>query len=397
MSQLTPISAQERIKAIDIIRGFAILGIFLVNMPDFNSPIMYLKPGSWWNHPLDRFTEAFIDIFAQASFYTLFSFLFGFGAMIFRERLLSKGYSFGRLFSRRLFVLLIIGCIHAFFIWHGDILISYALTGAFMLLFHNVRPRYLLIWAFILLLIPNGLLSLLLLFAVLIGEEDTANFYDEKLANEALEHYRDGTFIDIFWQRWHDWVYVNNVEGTIFIIISLLPMFLLGAYAAKKKWFSDIHANEKTLKKVWFFSFLIGFIFKLLPYWTKKNIFTEYLQDMFGGPATAIFYAVTIALLSQKQWWNKILSPLAAVGRMSLTNYLFQSVFCTLLFYNYGLGLYGSVRPFYGLLLTLAIYGIQVVLSKLWLKQYTMGPMEWIWRTLTYGQKQPLKRTVKQE
>ncbi|WP_232223889.1 DUF418 domain-containing protein [Anoxybacteroides tepidamans] len=392
MQALTPISEKERIQVIDVIRGFAILGIFLVNMPDFNSPIMYLKPGSWSSEPLDRWTEIFIDIFAQASFYTLFSFLFGFGAMIFRERALMKGYSASWLFARRLIVLFLIGCVHAFLIWHGDILISYALTGAIFLLFYNAHERYLLIGAAVFLLVPNTVISLLLLIPILIGEGDSAHFYNERLADEALQHYRDGTFSDIFWQRWHDWVYVNGGAETIYIVISLLPMFLLGAYAAKKQWFTAVEANEKILKRISVFAFVIGIIFKLLPYWSEKNVFTEYVQHTFGGPATAIFYAVTMALLSKNSLWNKLFSPLAAVGRMSLTNYLFQSIVCTVLFYSYGLGLYGSVRPFYGLLLTIAIYGLQLALSTIWLSHYRMGPLEWIWRTLTYGQKQPFKK-----
>jgi uncharacterized protein len=395
MDKLAPISMNERIEAIDMMRGLAILGIFLVNMPDFNSPVMYLKPGSWWNEPLDRWTEIFIDIFAQASFYTLFSFLFGFGMVIFRERALAKGYSFPLLFGRRLFVLLGLGCIHAFLIWHGDILISYALLGFVLLLFHQMSPRGLLISALLLLIVPNSMISLLLGFAVLLGEGDSSRFYDEMLANQALENYRDGAWFDIFWQRWNDWMYVNGSLSSMFLLlISLLPLFLLGAYFAKKRWFTDVEKHLVKLKKVWSITFIVGFSFKLLPYLTANNIFTEYIQDVFGGSATAVFYAVSIVIFSQKPFWKKIFTPLAVVGRMSLSNYLFQSVLCTLLFYNYGLGLYGSVRPFHGLLLTIVIYCLQMVLSKLWLKQYTMGPMEWIWRTLTYGRKQPLRRAA---
>ncbi|HZG61548.1 MAG TPA: DUF418 domain-containing protein [Anoxybacillus sp.] len=398
MDKLTPISINERIEAIDIMRGLAILGIFFVNMLDFNSPVMYLKPGSWWNEPLDRWTEIFIDIFAQASFYTLFSFLFGFGMVIFRERALAKGYSFPLLFGRRLLVLLGMGCIHAFLIWHGDILISYALLGFVLLLFHQMSPRGWLISALLLLIVPNSMISLLLGFSVLLGEGDSFRFYDEMLANQALENYRDGTWFDIFWQRWNDWMYVNgSLFSIFFLFIALLPMFLLGAYFAKKRWFADVENHLAKLKKIWIVTFIIGFSFKLLPYLTTNNIFTEYVQDMFGGSATAVFYATSIAIFSQKPFWKKVFAPLAVVGRMSLSNYLFQSMLCTLLFYNYGLGLYGSVRPFYGLLLTIVIYCLQIVLSKLWLKRYTMGPMEWIWRTLTYGRKQPLRRAATSE
>ncbi|RAK19529.1 uncharacterized protein B0I26_106153 [Anoxybacillus vitaminiphilus] len=398
MNKLTPISMNERIEAIDMMRGLAILGIFFVNMQDFNSPVMYLKPGSWWKEPLDHWTEVFIDIFAQASFYTLFSFLFGFGMVIFQERALAKGYSFPKLFCRRLLVLLGLGCIHAFLIWHGDILISYALLGFVLLLFHQMSPRGLLVWALLLLIVPNSMISVLLGFAVLLGEGDSSAFYDEKLAYQALENYRDGTWFDIFWQRWNDWMYVNgSLAGVFFLFISLLPLFLLGAYFAKKRWFVDVEKHSAKLKKIWIMTCIIGFSFKLLPYLTANNIFTEYMQDAFGGSATAVFYAASVVIFSQKTFWKKIFAPLAVIGRMSLSNYLFQSVLCTLLFYNYGLGWYGRVRPFYGLLLTIVIYCLQIVLSKLWLKYYRIGPVEWIWRTLTYGRKQPFKRTAPSE
>ncbi|MED5051819.1 hypothetical protein B6A27_05185 [Anoxybacillus sp. UARK-01] len=393
MSEFHSISDTERIQSVDMMRGIAILGIFLVNMPHFNSPIMYLSHGSGSSHASDRLTEKMIDIFAEASFYPLFAFLFGFGVIIFRERVLMKKRPFVRLFARRMISLLLIGCLHAFLIWYGDILISYALTGMFMLLFHRASPRSLFVWALLLWLVPNGLLSALLGIAVWIEPGNSDAPSDETLAHEALHHYRDGTFAEIFQQRWHDWMYVNNAEGTIFIILSLLPMFLFGAYVAKQQWFSSISANKKTLKKLWIFTLLFGWSLKLLPYWAERNMATEYVQNMLGGPLTSIFYVTTIALCSDMRWGNKILSIFAAVGKMSLTNYLFQSILCTLLFYHYGFGLYGTVRPFYGLLLAIFIYSLQVVISNRWMKRYRTGPVEWLWRTIIYGQKQPFKRT----
>jgi len=126
MNSLAPISSGDRIEIIDIIRGFAILGIFLVNMGDFHSPWLYLEVGKLWTSPIDIGADIFVDIFAQSSFYTLFSFLFGFGMVIIKERMTALNYSFYKLFLRRMFWLLVFGLIHAFLIWHGDILISYA-------------------------------------------------------------------------------------------------------------------------------------------------------------------------------------------------------------------------------------------------------------------------------
>ncbi|MBE4909290.1 DUF418 domain-containing protein [Bacillus luteolus] len=390
MNQLTPIQEKERIKSIDIIRGLAILGIFLVNMAAFNSPVLYIGP-DWWTDKLDLWTKDFINLSAQASFYTMFSFLFGFGVMIFKERVMEKGFSFPKLYFRRLFVLLIIGCIHAFLIWHGDILITYAIIGVIFYLFHKVKPITLLVWSLVLIIVPTILMTGLLLLALLFEPSALTIPYDEKMTEQSVEVYSTGTFTEITSQRFQDWYMVNGPFNFPFMLVTLLPMFLLGALSAKVKWFSKVDENIKSIKIVWFITLMIGLPFKLLPYLFDQNLMTEFIQDTIGGPAIAMFYITSILLLLRKTLWQSILSPLSYVGRLSLTNYLFQSILCTLLFYSYGLGFYGKVSPFVGLILTLVIFSIQIILSKLWLNYYKFGPVEWLWRTLTYGKKQPLK------
>lgn len=392
--RLSPIESSERIHSIDVIRGLAILGIFLVNMPSFYAPILYLDPAEWWSGGLNQGTNTFIDIFAQASFYTLFSFLFGFGMILFKERAVAKGYSFYPLISRRLFVLLLLGCIHAFLIWHGDILISYAIVGAVFLLFHKSKPLTLLIWALCLIFIPSILFAGLMFVAVLFAPEVSDIAFNEQLAIASAEVYSSGSFADITLQRISDWYFVNNLANGFFLIITLLPMFLLGAYIAKTKMLSNVEDNIKKIKTLWGISLLIGVPIKLLPYITSKNVATDFLQDTIGGPGTAMFYATSIVLLMRLPLWRKILSPLASVGRLSLSNYLFQSILCTTLFYGYGFGLYGKVEPFTGLLLAIAIFILQIFLSIIWLKKFRFGPVEWIWRSLTYLQKVEIRKKV---
>jgi uncharacterized protein len=110
----------------------------------------------------------------------------------------------------------------------------------------------------------------------------------------------------------------------------------------------------------------------------------------FGAPALAIFYMSSLVLLFQRPAWQRVLSPLAAVGRMALTNYLLQSIISTLLFYGYGFALYDDVNAASGVLLAIAIYALQIVFSNWWLRRFQFGPMEWLWRTLTYGRRQPM-------
>lgn len=391
MKKLAPISEGERLDVIDVIRGFAILGIFLVNMQDFNSPWLYMEPGVLWGSKKDLFASSFIDIFAQASFYTLFSFLFGYGIIIFKERAIKKEYRFVPLFSRRLFFLLILGIIHAFLIWHGDILITYAIIGFIFLLFHNLKAKTLLIWAIVIILISAILVGGLLFIADLLTPTPISNYNPEKV-ELSLDVYSSGTYLEITKQRVNDWLYVNNFGNYIFIILGILPMFLLGAYAAKERLFHNVKEHYNKIKSIWTISLIIAVVFKFLPYIVEDNIGIDYLQDTLGGPAAALFYATSIALLFENAWWRKKIEFFKYIGRLSLSNYLFQSIVSTTIFYGYGFGFYGSVSTFYGLLLTITIFIIQILLSKAWIKKYRIGPVEWLWRSFTYKKIQPIKK-----
>lgn len=392
MERLTPINSSERIEVIDIIRGFAILGIFVVNMEDFRAPWLYLEIGTLWDSTIDIGAQIFVDIFAQSSFYTLFSFLFGFGMMIFKERTIQRNRSFFFMNTKRIFWLLIIGIVHAFLVWHGDILISYAGVGIILYFFHMVKPRTLLIWSFSIITVSSYLIARLLNF-IDINTQQNISRYNAELVAISINTYSNGSFIDITRQRVFDWLNVNGGDGFIYLAVAILPMFLLGAYVAKKKLFNNIEENLQFIKNVWLSSLIIGFAFKLMPYIIGHGLAIDYLQDSIGGPATALFYATSIILLNRREFWHRKLNFFAAVGRLSLSNYLFQSFAGTMIFYSYGLGLYGKVSPIQGLFLVAVIFFIQVLLSNWWVNRYRIGPMEWLWRSLTYGSIQKFKNT----
>jgi uncharacterized protein len=395
IEKLSPIQKSERIQSIDVIRGFAILGIFFVNMQDFAAPWLYLDYDKWFDTPINSALKIAIDIFAQASFYTLFSFLFGFGFIIFKERAEQKGLTFPQIFSKRLFILLVIGVIHAFLIWHGDILITYAITGFILLLFHKRKAKTMLIWALTLIMIPSTIVGHWLFTLNRQYPNAFGQSANEKvLAEQSFQIYGSGTYVEMVQQRITDWLFVHGGIGILFVILSLLPMFLLGAYVAKKRWFHEPVAHKKVLTKLWFFTLSVFVLFKTSPYWFEKNAGIEYVQDSIGGPASALFYAISITLFVNTKTGKNMLRPFRYIGRMSLSNYLFQSIVCTLLFYNYGFGLYGKVSPFIGFLIVIVIYIIQIILSKLWLSHYRIGPAEWVWRSLTYGYVQPLKEST---
>jgi uncharacterized protein len=380
----------ERILVIDVLRGFALLGILMANMPHFSSPVMYGNTKT--NSRLDDWTMAAVDVFCEASFYPLFAFLFGFSMILFRDRLRKKQLPFIQTFLRRLAMLLIFGIVHAFLIWFGDILISYAIAGGILLLFSQAPPRTWMIGALVCFLIPH--LFMALLFGMLMfleGTKETGNG-SIQLAMEAMRNYQSGSMSDIFWQRWNDWMYANGSGGLLFTVLTVLPLCLFGGYVAQKRWMEEAERYISVIKKIALWSFLLGIFLKLLPYFTVKNDFTGYIQNIFGGTALACFYGTAIILLFQKEKWRRKLIIFHHTGKMSLTNYLLQSVCCTLLFYSYGFGWYGQIGMFFGSMLVFLIYGVQLIGSKKWLQFFRIGPLEWIWRSVTYGKRQPFRK-----
>lgn len=380
----------ERIISLDIIRGFAILGIFLVNMLSFHSPMLYLEPLTWWDSPLDQGTYKVINVLAEGSFYPLFAMLFGYGFVILRERTLVRGNKFRAVAIRRLIVLLVIGIIHAFLIWHGDILITYAIIGFLFLLLLRASSKVMLITGTLLAIIPNLFFSLFMTVAVTIVPEEELIVYSIKDAEQAAQVYQEGSYTEITAQRFNDWFAVNNPLNSIILVLMVLPPFLIGGGAAKLKLMERVNQLKRPLAISFSIFLVAGLFLKLIPYIFTYNLAFQYVAYSFGGPLLAIAYALGIALLLESRW-GKPLALIAPVGKMSLSNYLFQSVLATLIFYSYGLGLFGEVSVLWGTVLVFVIYGLQIIFSRLWMKNHLYGPAEWIWRTATYWKKQPWK------
>ncbi|MDL4842872.1 DUF418 domain-containing protein [Aquibacillus rhizosphaerae] len=388
----SPLTANQRLQWIDAARGFAILGIFMVNVPAFNAPFfLYGGEEQYWASQIDVTVRAIIDIFFQASFYTLFSFLFGFGMQIIVEKLNDRQLKVNEFIFRRLAILIGFGLIHAFLIWHGDILLTYGIIGMFLLLFFNRADNTLLYWAFGLLFIPTMLYSVLLLLASLLGPIDLTNY---EAINQAFDNYGNGTIIDIWQQNYQDWSYSNGVFSYIILTCNLLPLFLFGVYTARKKWLHHVNQHKKVLKKIWLITLIIFIVLKGGPYVVGNPYWLTMLQDFIGGSASAIFYLVSITLAFQTERWKKLLLPFTYVGKMSLSNYIFQSLFSFILFYSVGFGLYGDISPLVSVIIVVVVFVIQIFLSKWWLAKYRFGPLEWVWRRLMYREKLPIKRKV---
>ncbi|UOQ43474.1 DUF418 domain-containing protein [Halobacillus salinarum] len=386
--EVSPLTETDRLSWVDAARGLAILGIFMVNVPAFNAPyFMYGGEAVFWSSNVSHTVQAVIDIFFQASFYTLFSFMFGFGLQMMKDRVAEKGAKVIAVILRRLGVLTCFGIIHAFFIWHGDILLTYGILGFVLLAFFYASNRVLLSWAFGMLIVY--IVPLTLLYYNARSRLGTINQF---AISQAKQNYGQGTITDIWEQNLNDWLYSNAPSVIPFLACSLIPMFLFGMVIARKRWLHEPLNYMASIKKWWGITGVLFILFKAGPYLIGSPEWTQLLQDGIGGSASAVFYVLSITLLFQTRVGAKVIFPLTWVGRMSLSNYIFQSLLCFFLFYSVGLGWYAQVSPLESFLLVTAVYALQIFLSKQWLRKYKYGPLEWLWRSLTYNKKQPMKR-----
>lgn len=386
-SSSTPVEqTKERIQVLDILRGIALFGVLLVNIRLFSRP-----DGMVWTGTVNYIVEGIVLFFADGKFYPIFSFLFGLGFVLLMMSTEKRNIDFGRFFRRRLFVLLCIGILHTLFFSHIDVLVQYALLGYLLLLFRKRSPRVLLITALVFLVLPFLARSVA---SFILGENPSL---DQGSVESMIAIYAHGSYGEIFAQRIRDitYYYQTVLDHSLYKIFA---MFLLGAWAGRLGIFQNISAYRIQLRLALWLSFIIGVVGNL------GYVLTQEYQIIFMFPieevtlnaffalsdlALACFYIALFSVLGQHGFWQRILAPLAYVGRMSLTNYLLQSVICTTIFYSYGLGLYGSISPTYDLVLTIAIYAVQVVFSMVWLQQFKFGPAEKVWRALTYWRLEP--------
>ncbi|MGC8227483.1 DUF418 domain-containing protein [Pseudobacillus badius] len=390
--QLAPLKQEERITALDSLRGLALLGIFLVNMLSFHSPYFYYDPFEWWKEAENFWHYRWIDILVQASFYPLFAMMFGFGTAMQRENAMKRGQSFTPIGIRRFSFLLIIGILHAFLIWPGDILINYAIFGFLLLLFLRLSGKILIIIGSALLLLPNLFFGILFIMMAAVDPTSAVHWTDIASIENSIAAYGSGTFAEITKQRAADWL-AGNEPGVFWVqLVAIFPHFLIGAGAQKLNLFKKGQERPAAAFAAFVTFFATGVILKALPYVIEPNLAYVYIQDSIGGPLLAVSYAALVIGLSSMKRTGALLKPFAAAGRMSLTNYLLQSVIGTLIFYHYGLGLYGQIKLSTGVWLAVAIFAAQVLLSEFWLSKFKRGPMEALWRKVTYG----LQREEKQ-
>jgi uncharacterized protein len=402
---LAPVAPGERIPVLDVLRGFALLGIIVMNMGGFSMPGSAgaldprLFPGF-----ADRAAEFFMTTFFAGKANSIFSFLFGLGLTIQMQRAEARGQRITALYLRRLFVLLLVGAAHGILLWDGDVLHVYAVLGLLLLAMRRAPNKLIF-----------GVIALCLVAPVLRG--GVALYTHEKplypvqfwvdLAHQHMRIFQQGTYAQQLAARLEGYErgygMIGTLRGHMWTYVSFSVTMLLGFYTGKMRILSDIAKNAPRLRKLtaWCLGFgvatatimaILSALHRPTNVPTVRGFFLGLLFNV-NRPLLCIAYIGAIALLLQSARFQRLLLVLANPGQMPLTNYLMQSVMATTIFYPYGFGLYGRVGPLLGLLVSVAIFGVQVVYSKWWLAHFQYGPLEWLWRAVTYGKLPPMRVT----
>lgn len=407
VDRMGPVRPRERFIILDALRGLALFGICLANFPEF-SLYTFQSPEVVAAMPtagMDRVVRFFQYVFIDGKFYSLFSLLFGIGFSIMMSHSMEKGRDGLAVFYRRMGILAVIGLLHLMLLWSGDILLLYALTGLLLPLFRNVPDRKLLAMAAVLVFCPVLMDALKVLsgyrfdlaapvggavryFNGLSGITD-ANFgrwlVDGEHYSDVLKFTLSGAFIRV----------QELLEGNR--VFKVLGLFLLGLYVGRKGIYASLETRRELLKKVCRCGFLAGLPLSFL-------YAAHALHLLGGGPvAGAFLYAVSVIPLSLAYaavfclWYLRrrealLFRALAAPGRMALSNYIGQSVLGMILFYGIGFRLGATLGLVQVEWIASAVFLFQMLLSRVWLKFCLFGPLEWVWRMLTYGKRLQLLR-----
>ncbi|MGI9221085.1 MAG: DUF418 domain-containing protein [Woeseiaceae bacterium] len=423
-----PVTGMERISSLDILRGVAILGILVINIYAFTMPL-----AAYPNPLLMGGTDAvnmgvwfFTHIIFDQKFMSIFSMLFGAGIILMTGRAEEKGAKFGRIFYRRQLWLLLIGAIHGYLIWFGDILFLYAAIGMVAYLFRRKTPRTLIIVACCLLPVAALLFSAIssqtqqmkmiaeeASAMVEAGEEISAQQQaimdqweiqrafaeadEESLQKDVDTHL--GSYSDILSARIPLVIMLQIFTIFVMGLFRVLALMLLGMALMKL----GVLAAEKSAgfyRKMFLICYGIGLPLTMFSaYDLNAHGFDQYYvmekgqyANYFGSVIIGLGHIGLVMFLVKIQAAQKLMQRFAAVGRMALTNYLMHSVILTTIFYGYGLGLYGSITRIQQMGFVAAVIILQLFYSSWWLARYRFGPVEWLWRSLTYWNRQPMRR-----
>lgn len=425
-TQLTPNTS--RVKSIDALRGVAVSGILVMNIYAFAMPMSaYSNPLVWGGTEFLNIATWFAThVLFDQKFMTIFSILFGAGVILMTDRADAKGVSFTGVFYRRQFWLLLIGMAHAYLIWFGDILVSYALIGMIVYACRHWPPKKQIVVACSILPV-----ALLLMFGGGTYMQDLklrAETYSASLeAGDTLsdEHQAvidewseargfvlpgpeevqkdldayGSDYASIFQHR-APFVLSFQTDGFLFFIVWRVSALMLLGMALMRLGILDGSRSAAFYRNFMLAAYGLGLP---LAVFSAANLNAHGfdalyafriggIPNYFGSIFTALGHIGLVMLIVKSGVLKSVMERFSALGRMALTNYLLHSIVLTSVFYGYGLSLYGEIPRFWQMGFVAGVIGLQLVVSPLWLARYRFGPAEWLWRTMTYWERQPMRR-----
>ncbi|PIQ49617.1 MAG: hypothetical protein COW03_04495 [Cytophagales bacterium CG12_big_fil_rev_8_21_14_0_65_40_12] len=403
---LAPIDPKSRVISLDILRGVAVLGILAMTIQSYSMPwVAYSNPTAFENlEDINFYVWLLSHVFANEKFMAIFSMLFGATIILISQKARKEHLRSGDLQYRRFFWLFIIGVFHAYLLWAGDILVIYAICGFFMFAFRSKKKEYLFRAGLIFLLIGS---LLKFIFAYSIPLWEPGQFEAFKAEVWAPDSQAIAEEIDYYTSSWERQMLIRTpqafkMQTKVFISETfwrVCGLILLGM-GLYKKGVLTAKQSTKFLAKLAIYGIsiglplvLVGVILDFNDRWDFEKSYFYYAQfNYWGSVAMALGYIGIIVLLCKAGTKNFMAKRMAAVGQMAMTNYIMQSIICTYAFYGHGLALFGDLDRAAQAVFVFAIWVFQVVFSSLWLSYFQYGPLEWFWRSLSYGKIQKVAK-----
>ncbi len=401
-----PVTARERIASLDVLRGVAILGILPMNIQAFSMiGSAYFNPTSYGDlHRSNYWVWFLCHLLADQKFMTIFSMLFGAGIFLMTSRIEAAGRRPAAIHYRRMAWLILFGLLHGYLLWYGDILLNYGLCGLLAYVFRKMAPRRLILIGVALIAVTTLLAFFTAWSMPLWPPENRETFTHEMwrptpaMVDRELAAYRSGwlgemprRFRDNTVDQFQGFVFLAfwRIEGLMLIGMALFKLGIFSAKCAARLYWVFIAA-----------AVLVGL--PVIAYGThrdfatgwqvRQSFFLNFQYNYWGSLLVSLGWVGAVMLACQSSRLQRLTQPFAAVGRMAFTNYILDTLICTSIFYGFGLGLFGKVDRVQQIETVLAIWVLQLVISPLWLRYFRFGPFEWLWRSLTYWQRQPFRR-----
>lgn len=405
MVSSSTLPTQDRINSLDVLRGFAVLGILVMNIQTFAMPsAAYLNPTVWGSlSGVDGVVWYLSHLLTDQKMMALFSMLFGAGIVLFTDRATAQGQSASAYHYRRNFWLLLFGAAHAYLMWYGDVLFLYAICAFALYPLRNWRPRRLIILGLIFLLISSlvYLMTALSLPSMpeemLVGEilsswnpsaiqlaEEVAAYqgsWSQQMSHRLPATLEMHSFVLLIWGFW-------RAAGMMLLGMALYKLGILSARADNRVYWRFLAAGVL----IGLPTIMIGIQWNFANGWEPTSMFLGSQFNYWASVLVSMAWMAGLILVLKHNSTAWLTQRLAAVGRMAFSNYIMHTVICGFIFYGHGLGQFAQIDRSGQITIVFAIWILQMVVSPIWLQHFRFGPLEWLWRSLTYWRLQPFAR-----